>query len=150
MRDQWGKTVGGHLSQHSLDGTGPRLFLVSEFDFVPVNSKHEPTIWAPLIKACADHGRDVLDMNAALTAHLRELGPLWLTVYSGGKSLQSWYPCRDSDEQSLAEWFHGEAKPLGACSSTWCRSQFVRMPDADRNDGRRQSIEYCNPEILFP
>jgi hypothetical protein len=81
-------------------------------------------------------------------AHLRELGPLWITVYSGGKSLQSWFPCRHSDEQSLAEWFHGEAKPLGACSSTWGRSQFIRMPDADRNDGRRQSIEYCNPGIL--
>ncbi len=33
MRGQWGKTVEGHLSQHSLDGTGSRLFLVNEFDF---------------------------------------------------------------------------------------------------------------------
>jgi hypothetical protein len=26
MRDQYGQTVDGHMSQHSLDGTGPRLF----------------------------------------------------------------------------------------------------------------------------
>jgi hypothetical protein len=148
MCDQWGKTVKGHLSQHSLDGTGPRLFLVIEFDFVPVNARREPTIWAPLIKACAEKGRDVLDMNAALTAHLRELGPLWMVVFSGGKSLQSWYPCRDTDEQSLAEWYQGEARILGACSSTWCRSQFVRMPDGERAGGARQSIEYFNPAAL--
>jgi putative DNA primase/helicase len=46
-----------------------------------------------LIKACAEKGYSVLDMNAALAAHLRTIGPLWLTVYSGGKSLQSWFPC---------------------------------------------------------
>ena len=148
MRDQWGKTVEGHLSQHSLDGTGPRMFLVTEFDFVPVNARREPTIWAPLIKACSEKGRSVLDMNAALTARLRELGPLWMVVFSGGKSLQSWFPCRDTDEQSLAEWYQSEARTLGACSSTWCRSQFVRMPDGERAGGARQSIEYFNPAAL--
>ena len=129
MRAQRGRTIEGRLSQHSLDGTGPRLFLVTEFDFVPVNSRRKPTIWAPLIKACAEKGRDVLDMNAALAAHLRELGPLWMVVYSGGKSLQSWFPCRDADETALLQWYRREALSIGACPSTWCRAQFVRMPD---------------------
>jgi hypothetical protein len=148
MRAQYGTTLEGRQSQHSLDGTGPRLFLVTEFDFVPVDKKRRPTIWAPLIKACAEKGRGVLDMNAALVAHLRGLGPLWMVVYSGGKSLQSWFPCRDVTEQSLAEWYRAEALSIGAGKSTWCRSQFVRMPDGERDDGRRQSIEYINPRVL--
>jgi hypothetical protein len=148
MRDQHGLTVDGRQSQHTLEGTGRRVFLVIEFDFAPVNNKREPTIWKPLIEACKQKGRDVLDMNAALSAHLRELGPLWLVVYSGGKSLQSWFPCKDTDEDSLAQWYQEEALTIGACRSTWCRAQFVRMPDGDRDDGRRQSLEYYNPEVL--
>lgn len=148
MREQCGRTIDGRLSMHSLEGTGPRLFLVTEFDFAPVNKKRQPTIWAPLIRACAERGYTVLDMNAALCAHLRALGPLWMTVYSGGKSFQSWFACRSADEQKLEDWFRKEARPIGACPSTWCRSQFVRMPDGSRDDGARQTIEYCNPEIL--
>jgi hypothetical protein len=149
MRAQYGQTVDGHASQHSLDATGPRLFLVVEFDFAPVNSRREPTVWASLIKRCAEKGRDVLDMNAALCAHLRSLGPLWLVTYSGGKSLQSWFPCKDTDEQTLARWYRDETLTIGACRSTWCRSQFVRMPDGSRDDGRRQTIDYYNSKVLL-
>ncbi len=149
MRAQYGQTLDGHESQHSLEGTGPRMFLVIEFDFVPVNKKREPTIWAPLIKACKEKGRDVLDMNAALSAHLRTLGPLWLVIYSGGKSLQSWFPCKDTNEEALGEWYREEACTIGACRSTWCRAQFVRMPDGSRDDGKRQAVEYINPAALF-
>ena len=87
-------------------------------------------------------------MNAALSAHLLDLGNPWMVVYSGGKSLQSWFPCRDTDEQLLRAWYRGEALAIGACQSTWCRAQFVRMPDGSRDDGRRQSIEYYNPDVL--
>ena len=73
MREQYGTTVDGRLSQHTLDNTGPRLCLVTEFDFTPVNKRREPTIWVATIKACADRGYTVLDMNAALSAHLRTL-----------------------------------------------------------------------------
>jgi hypothetical protein len=151
MREQWGRTIDdGHLSQHSLDGTGPRLFLVTEFDFWPVTKQGKPSIWAPLIKRCADNGYSVLDMNAALSGYLRTVGPLWMTVYSGGKSFQSWFACRGIEERQLEDWFRGEARTIGACQSTWCRSQFVRMPDGCRNDGARQSIEYFNPEVVSP
>jgi hypothetical protein len=148
MREQYGRTVDRRLSQHTLDNTGPRLCLVTEFDFALVNKKRQPTIWAPLIKACAERGYSVLDMNAALSAYLRTRGPLWMTVYSGGKSFQSWFPCRDIDEQELEDWFYEEARPIGACPSTWCRSQFVRMPDGSRDDGARQGVEYFSPQIL--
>jgi hypothetical protein len=148
MKAQRGLTVDGHESEHSKEGTGPRLCLVSEFDFSPVTRRREPSVWAPLIKRCAQRGRTVLDMNAALAAYLARRGPLWLSVYSGGKSLQNWFASKDCDERELGEWFRREARALGACPSTWCPAQFVRMPDGTRDDGRRQSVEYCAPQIL--
>jgi hypothetical protein len=33
MRAQQGLTAAGKLSEHTLDGTGERTFLVAEFDF---------------------------------------------------------------------------------------------------------------------
>ena len=148
MRSQYGRTIEGHLSEHSLDGTGPRLFLVVEFDFALISATRKPTIWASLIKDCEEKGRSILDMNAALTAHLMQSAPLWLVVYSGGKSLQSWWPCRETGEDALKRWYYTQALTRGACHSTWCRSQFVRMPDGQRDDGRRQSVEYYNPDAL--
>jgi hypothetical protein len=143
-----GRTREGHLSEHSLEATGPRLFLIAEFDFVPANAQRKPTIWKPLIEACAQRGRSILDMNASIIAHLSKTVPLWMVVFSGNKSLQGWFPCRGADERLLGQWFHGTAAALGACSSTWGRSQFVRMPDGSRDDGARQTVEYCNPAIL--
>jgi hypothetical protein len=148
MRAQKGITVDGHESEHSKDGTGPRLCLVTEFDFSPVTPRRKPSIWASLIKRCAERDRSVLDMNAALAAHLSSRGPHWLSVYSGGKSIQNWFACKGVDEHKLHDWFRREALSLGACSSTWTPSQFVRMPDGTRDDGRRQTIEYCAPQIL--
>jgi hypothetical protein len=148
MRAQYGRTVDGHLSQHSLDATAPRLFLVIEFDFTPGNARGEPTIWKPLIDRCAARGRSILDMNAALVWHLSKSAFLWMVVFSGGKSLQGWFACKGTREQPVAEWFQGEALALGACPSTWCRSQFVRMPDGSRDDGRRQTVEYLDCRLL--
>ena len=149
MITQYGRTTEGRLSEHSLEGTGPRMCLVVEFDFVAVNAQRRPTAWATLIKACADRGRSILDMNAALIARLSKTAPLWMVVFSGGKSLQAWIPCKGAREQPVAEWFHGEACALGACPSTWGRSQFVRMPDGSRDDGRRQTVEYLDPDLLI-
>jgi hypothetical protein len=141
------------LSEHSLAAMGERTFLVCEFDFAPVTPRGKPTIWAPLLDRCEAVGITVLDMNAALIAHLSLERPVWMTVYSAGKSLQMWTPCRGESEESLHEWFAKSARRLGACNSTWCKSQFVRMPDGTRavnSEGKRarQSIEFYNPEII--
>ena len=72
-----------------------------------------------------------------------------MVVFSGGKSLQAWFACKRAGEQPLAEWFRGEALCLGADPATWCRSQFVRMPDGSRDDGRRQTVEYLDPALLI-
>ena len=147
-RSRYGRTIEGHMSEHSLDGTGPRLFLVVEFDFTPVTAAGKPTIWSPLIDRCEEKGRSILDMNAALTAHLMQSATPWLVVYSGGKSLQSWWHCHETDDDTLKRWYRSHSLPLGACHSTWCRSQFVRMPDGQRDNGRRQTVEYYNPAAL--
>jgi hypothetical protein len=60
MKQQQGKTISGHLSQHSLEATGSRLFLVVEFDFVPLTHSRQPTIWAPLIKRAPPLARSSL------------------------------------------------------------------------------------------
>jgi hypothetical protein len=153
MRASRGLTADGRWSEHTKDGTGDRLFVVAEFDFTKTNAKGKPTIWAPLLERCEQAGITVLDLNAALLAHLSVQRPLWMTVFSGSKSLQGWFPCRGEPEGEVEQWFRRAARRLGACHSTLCKSQFVRMPDGSRAPNRegksvRQSIEYYNPGVL--
>jgi hypothetical protein len=153
MRAQRAPTQSGTLSEHSKAGTGHRAFLVLEFDFSKKTPKGKPTVWGPLLERCEAQGIAALDIQTALLAHLTGERPLWMTVFSGGKSLQGWFPCRGEDEEKLHLWFNTSARRLGACSSTWCVSQFVRMPDGTRapnRDGKsvRQTIEFCNSEVL--
>jgi hypothetical protein len=153
MREMRALTQSGTLSEHTKAGTGERAFLVLEFDFAKTTPKGKPTIWAPLLEHCEAEGITALDIQAALLAHLARERPLWMTVFSGGKSLQGWFPCRGEDEEKLLSWFNTSALRLGACSSTRCVSQFVRMPDGTRAPNRegksvRQSIVYYDPQVL--
>jgi hypothetical protein len=153
MRATKALTQSGTLSEHTKTGTGDRVFLVLEFDFIKTTPKGKPTIWGPLLDRCEAERITALDIQSALLAHLERERPLWMTVFSGGKSLQGWFPCRGEDEQKLLSWFNTSALQLGACSSTRCVSQFVRMPDGTRAPNRvgksvRQQIEYYNSEVL--
>lgn len=115
-----GLTRDGRQSAHSLANTGPRRFLVIEFD----------------------HG--TADEHAALLWHLAGIGPLALVVSSGGKSLHGWFYCAGEPEEKL-EKFMRLAVSLGADPATWTRSQFVRMPDGRRENGKRQTVYYFSP-----
>jgi hypothetical protein len=153
MKAQLGLTADGRMSEHSKEGTGERLFLVVEFDFARLSPKGKPTVWAPLIDRCEAAGLTMLDAQAAILERLTRSRPLWLVVFSGSKSLQGWFPCRGESEEELHRWFNTEARRLGADPMTWCKSQFVRMPDGTRAPNRegksvRQSIEYYNPSVL--
>jgi hypothetical protein len=153
MQGRFGLTQAGYPSEHSKEGTGERAFLVTEFDFTKLTPKGQPTICVPLLERCEEAGITALDIQAALLTHLATELPLWMTVFSGGKSLQGWFPCRGVNEEELHRWFNRSARRLGACSSTWCKSQFVRMPDGTRAPNRegksvRQSIEFYNPTVL--
>jgi hypothetical protein len=86
------------------------------------------------------------DEQAAILWHLAlHHGPLVMVVDSGGKSLQGWFHVGGLADEQLRP-FMEYAVRLGADRATWTRSQFVRMPDGQRENGRRQSVLFLNPE----
>jgi hypothetical protein len=148
MTQVWGKTEDGKWSQHALAHTGPRKYLVIEFDLSPLaRGGTVETIWATLIRAWEADSITVADACASLIAHLALSGPLVLVVDSAGKSLHAWFSCLDRTERQLRR-FMQSAVRLGADPSTWTRSQFVRMPDGTRENGCRQGIQFFSPERI--
>ena len=114
-----GKTREGRESKHTLDNTGPRRFLVCEFDTGDI------------------------DDHAALLIHLGGYAPLVCVVHSGRCSLHGWfYVHRQLDEKMLR--FFRYAVSLGADPATWTRCQFVRLPDGVRDNGQRQTVFFLN------
>lgn len=106
----------GELSAHTLDNTGPRQNIVVEFD----------------------DGAS-LDEQAARHIWLSEFRKLRLVVFSGSKSLHGWYQAQnEADDRKFME----EAVRLGGDPKTWLRSQFVRLPNGQREDGTIQRVEF--------
>lgn len=138
-----GLTQQRKVSAHALSNTGPRRFLIVEFDFNASNSDEE----ARLLERLAAEGRDVRDLCAALLLHLAEKAPLALAVHSGGKSLHGWFYCADVPEEKVLRVFN-YAVSLGADRANWTRSQFARMPDGLRENGRRQTVYFFNPDVV--
>jgi hypothetical protein len=110
-------------SAHALSITGPRRFLVIEQD------------------------GGTIDEQAAVLLHLAGRAPLALAVHSGSKSIHGWFYCVGQSEEKLRR-FMQYALSLGADRATWTRSQFVRMPDGKRENGRRQTVYFFNSEVL--
>ena len=143
MTAKQGLTREGKLSVHALSNTGPRRFLIVEFDFDASNSDEE----ARLLERLASEGRDVRDLCAALLLHLAEKAPLVLTVHSGGKSLHGWFYCQGVSEEQVWRFFR-YAVSVGADHANWTGSQFARMPDGLRENGRRQTVYFFNPKVV--
>jgi hypothetical protein len=118
-----GITQEGKESAHTLSNTGPRRFLVIEQD------------------------DGTIDEQAAVLLHLAERAPLALAVHSGSKSIHGWFYCAGQSEERLQK-FMRYAVSLGADHATWTRSQFVRMPDGTRDNGKRQTVYFFNPEVV--
>lgn len=142
MSDVTGTTQDGRQSKHTLSNTGPRRFLVVEFD---------PPKWECLSAEGQKNYQTknayysaMLDEHAAVLFHLGSIGPLVLVVHSGSKSLHGWFYCEGRDEDKLFK-FMQLAVSLGADHATWTRSQFCRMPDGTRDGGRRQAVYFFNP-----
>ena len=123
MSKRIGLTKEGKESEHCLDNTGPRRFLVLEFD------------------------RGTVDDHAARLWHLAAFAPLVLVVHSGGKSLHGWFYCQGQSETVLRK-FMAYAVSLGGDDATWTRSQFVRLPGGLRDGKTRQSVFYFDPGAL--
>lgn len=118
-----GHTQEGKESEHCLDNTGPRRFLVIE----------------------QDSGN--ADEQSAILLHLAEHAPLALAVHSGSKSIHGWFMATGQPEDRLHRFMH-YAVSLGADRATWTRSQFVRTPGGTRDNGNAQKIYFLNPSVL--
>ena len=138
-----GPTQGQKLSAHALSNTGARRFLIVEFDFDTSDSAEE----ARLLTKTETEGRDVRDLSAALLLHLAEKAPLVLAVHSGGKSLHGWFYCAEIAEEKVSRFFR-YAMSLGADRANWNPSQFARMPDGRRENGKRQTVYFFNPGVV--
>jgi hypothetical protein len=123
MSSPVGLTKKGKESAHALDNTGPRRFLIVEFD------------------------QGTADEHAIILLHLAQRAPLALAVHSGGKSLHGWFFCAGQSEDRLERFFR-YAVTLGGDPATWTRSQFVRMPDGKRDNGKRQTVFFFNPAAI--
>jgi hypothetical protein len=120
MSAPFGKTKEGNESKRSLSNTGPRKYLVTEYD------------------------QGTFDDHAALTLHLAQFAPLVLAVHSGSKSLHAWWACGHQDEKAIRK-FMEYAVSLGADRATWTKCQLVRLPDGMRDNGKRQRTVFFNP-----
>jgi hypothetical protein len=143
MTARRGLTQQHKWSAHALSNTGPRRFLIVEFDFDASNSLEE----ARLLERLSTEGRDVRDLCAALLLHLAEKAPLALVVHSGRKSLHGWFTCAHVSEEKVWRFF-SDAVSLGADRANWTRSQFARMPDGRRENNRRQAVYFLNPKVV--
>ena len=115
-----GLTQKGKESAHSLDNTGPRKYLVIEFD------------------------KRTKDEQAALIDHLAKFAPLELVEDSGKKSLHGWFDCRNETEETLKR-FMDEAVRISADPAMHSKCQFARTPGATRDNGNKQSVIVYRP-----
>lgn len=104
-------------SNRCLANTGPRRFLVIEFDSLSIEDQ------------------------AAIHIHLAARYTLALVVHSGGKSLHGWYYVAARPEDELLG-FMQYAVSLGADSHTWTRCQAVRTPGGLRRGGRHLCVQH--------
>jgi hypothetical protein len=123
MTARTGRTQNGKESEHTLENTGPRRFLV------------------------VDQDSGTIDEQGAVLLHLAERAPLAVAVNSASKSIHGWFYCVGQPEEKLRS-FMRYAVSLGADTATWTRSQFVRMPDGTRDNGKRQTVYFFNPGVL--
>ncbi|MFT7541547.1 MAG: hypothetical protein ACI9K5_002517 [Gammaproteobacteria bacterium] len=124
MTSKYGRTKGGKRSQHTLSNTGPRRYLVTEFD------------------------SGTFDEQAKIILHLKDSMPLVMILCSAGKSLHAWWTCEGHSEGQLLEFFR-YAVSLGADRAIWSPAQFVRLPQGWRKDrGATQAVHYFDMACL--
>lgn len=105
-----GRTKSGRTSARSNNNTGPRKYLVVEFD------------------------SGSFDEQAGLICHLAKRLPLVMVVHSGNKSLHAWFIVVGRSAADVQVFF-AHAVSLGADPATWTPSQMVRMPGGVRHLG---------------
>lgn len=146
MASRSGKTKEGRLSEHSLENTGPRRWLVVEFDLATHDRSGNPTLDHDWVTDARQQGISIADICSSLLCYLAGFAPLTCVCASGGKSLHGWFPTAGTDEDTVRRFFRHAAQ-IGADPATWTRSQFCRIPGGTRENGRPQTIHYFNPDF---
>ena len=140
-----GQTQEGRESEHTKQATARKIYQVIEFDFSETDKNGNETIWARLIRKWRGSGTEIIDACASLLLHLRgQLPTLACVTFSGGKSLHAWFRVFELTEAEQKK-FMREAVSLGPDWATFTRSQFVRIPDGLRTNGKRQTCFYLDP-----
>ena len=124
MSATYGVNKKSKRSFRCLDNTGPRCYVITEFD------------------------GGTLDEQASLLWHLKQYAPLVMVLWSGSKSLHAWWNTVDVPEETTRRFFN-YAVSLGADRATWTRCQLVRLPEGWREDkGVRQHVLYFDTARL--
>jgi hypothetical protein len=124
MSAKTGTTKTGKISEHALENTGPRKYLITEFD------------------------EGTSDEQSMFIHHLSQFAPLVMVLSSGGKSLHAWWKCDGVSEDATLQFFR-YAVSMGADPATWTRSQFVRLPQGWRADkAKLQQVYFFNEANL--
>lgn len=145
MMAREGKRQDGKPSKRCLDNTGPRWFLVVEFDF-KADATPAGSILASM--AAEEPSRTAPDLCAAILMHLMGQGaPMVMAVHSGGKSVHGWFPTHGATDDTLRPFFTNACR-LGADPATWTLCQLVRLPGGTRADGAHQQILYFNRALI--
>lgn len=145
----------GEYSSRCLGNTGPRGYLVIEFDFVPDEAGAPATPCGEILARMAgeEKPRYAPDLCAGIAIHMLSRGaPVSMAVFSGTKSIHLWHMVRGASNEALKPFF-AEAHALGADPITWTKCQLVRMPggirfDKDPDKGIRQKVLYVNKKNL--
>jgi hypothetical protein len=155
MTSYTGRNKEGFISVRTLSNTGPRRFLVIEFDFSYFDrSGRHRTIWYDTLHRLHAIGRTPQDMCASLLTELSMseqaagVCRLALVVFSGNKSLQGWFYVAGKTDQELRPFFT-LAVTLGADRAMWNCHQLCRMPGGLRISGEAGEQRAKPQEIYF-
>jgi hypothetical protein len=122
MSRRLGRTKAGKWSSKSLDNTGERVFFIVEFDF----------------------DQDRQEDQAKLIWALRKQQRLVMVVFSGRRSLHSWFDVRGMTEESIED-FCDLAVSVGADKAMKDKSQFTRIPGGvNKQTHKEQKLLYFN------
>lgn len=141
-----GKGLDGRSSHRCLDNTGPRRWLVIEFDKLEDGKTPMPTDEQAALHCFFEMGAQAV----CGWPHLR------LCVHSGSKSIHGWYGPITDEEKALE--MMQFAVIYGADPSMWNRCQLVRLPGGRRAakpeplslpDGFTDSSQHVRQEVFY-
>lgn len=69
---------------------------------------------------------------------------------SFGREIAAWLVFVEGSGEDLVFRFYRYAVSIGADRATFLKSQFVRMPDGMRDNGKLQGVYYFNPLMIDP